>query len=81
MKRLLQDFYEMKDSLVRLLAVGMEAAIVLFAASIRITFLPQSTVLLSFSRELCEAGVGTCLLTVLALMVAQAAMFDRERRN
>ena len=64
MKRLLQGFYEMKDSLIRLLTVGMEAAIVLFAASVWITFLPQSAALLPFSRELCEAGVGACLLTV-----------------
>ena len=81
MKWLLQGFYEMKDSLIRLLTVGMEAAIVLFAASVWITFLPQSAALLPFSRELCEAGVGACLLTVLALMIAQAAMFDREHRN
>ena len=81
MKRLLQGFYEMKAPLVRLLAVGIELAVVLFSASVWVTFLPQNTVLLPFSRQLCEAGIGVCLLTVLSLMIGQAAIFDRENRN
>ena len=78
MKRLLQEYYALSDTVFGVLLLGVELALIFFSASLALTLRTDAARLLELSRELCEWGFGVCILTVLSAILLSAAAHDRK---